>query len=100
MWSRRATILPAESRPRVAGEAGPREGKRHVEDEHPETAATGLEAAPRSGELLRRYRLAAGLTQEALAERSGLSARSIQHLERGETRPYRDTLQRLVKALG
>ena len=35
------------------------------------------------GALLRHHRLAAGLTQEALAERSGLSARGVQDLERG-----------------
>ena len=29
------------------------------------------------GDVLRRYRLAAGLTQEALAERAGLSPRGI-----------------------
>jgi transcriptional regulator with XRE-family HTH domain len=35
------------------------------------------------GELLRDHRRAAGLTQEELAERAGLSARSISELERG-----------------
>ncbi len=35
------------------------------------------------GDLLRRLRLAAGLSQEALAERAGLSARGISDLERG-----------------
>jgi transcriptional regulator with XRE-family HTH domain len=48
---------------------------------------------------LRHYRLAAGLTQEALAERAGLSTRGIQNLERGERRPYADTTQRLIAAL-
>jgi transcriptional regulator with XRE-family HTH domain len=32
------------------------------------------------GDLLRRYRLAAGLTHEALAERAALSARAISDL--------------------
>ena len=41
------------------------------------------------GRCLRQYRMAAGLTQEALAERAGLGIRSLQHLERGETRPQR-----------
>jgi tetratricopeptide (TPR) repeat protein/DNA-binding XRE family transcriptional regulator len=50
--------------------------------------------------LLRTYRLERGLTQEALAEQAGLSARTIQHLERGATRPYRDTVGRLARALG
>ena len=35
------------------------------------------------GDLLRRYRVAAGLTQEELAERASLSARGISDLERG-----------------
>ena len=34
------------------------------------------------GELLRRYRVAAGLTQEALAERAGISTRGVSDLER------------------
>jgi transcriptional regulator with XRE-family HTH domain len=51
------------------------------------------------GDLLRHHRLAVGLTQEALAERAGLSVHGIQKLERGVTRPYRDTVQRLLEAL-
>src|SRR6266496_3192323 len=51
------------------------------------------------GELLRRYRQAAGLTQQELAERAGLSVHGIQKLERGATHPYRDTAQRLIVAL-
>lgn len=52
------------------------------------------------GALLRRYRLAAGLTQEELAERSGLSARGISDLERGARGlPRKDTLQLLLEAL-
>ena len=52
------------------------------------------------GDLLRRYRLAAGLTHEALAERSTLSARAISDLERGVSlRPRRDTVDLLSQAL-
>src|SRR6266567_791897 len=51
------------------------------------------------GELLRRYRQAAGLTQQELAERACLSVHGIQKLERGATHPYRDTAQRLIVAL-
>src|SRR5438067_1980550 len=51
------------------------------------------------GELLRQHRLAAGLTQENLAERAGLSVHGIHKLERGLTHPYRDTAQRLIAAL-
>jgi predicted ATPase/class 3 adenylate cyclase len=54
---------------------------------------------PAFGDLLKEYRLAAGLTQEALAERAGVSARNIQALERGENRPLRDTARRLAEGL-
>jgi len=37
------------------------------------------------GALLRQHRLAAGLTQEQLAERAGMSVFGIQKLERGTT---------------
>src|SRR5207248_6887375 len=54
----------------------------------------------RFGETLRTYRRAAGLTQEELAERAGVSPRSISGLERGEgATPRRDTVALLVKAL-
>ena len=46
--------------------------------------------------LLKRYRQAAGLSQESLAARSGLSARAISDLERGINRtPRYDTLELL-----
>jgi predicted ATPase/DNA-binding XRE family transcriptional regulator len=52
------------------------------------------------GALLRRHRLAAGLTQEGLAERAGVSARTVSDLERGLYRaPHRDTVARLGGAL-
>jgi predicted ATPase/transcriptional regulator with XRE-family HTH domain len=54
---------------------------------------------PAFGALLRRLRGAAGLTQEALAERAGLSSRTVRGLERGETRPYPHTAARLRRAL-
>jgi tetratricopeptide (TPR) repeat protein len=53
------------------------------------------------GTRLRASRRSAGLSQEELAERSGLSVRAISDLERGRTRwPYRDSLHRLADALG
>jgi transcriptional regulator with XRE-family HTH domain len=53
------------------------------------------------GELLRHHRLAAGLTQEELAERAGLSKRGISDLERGaRTRPQRETVKFLAEGLG
>jgi predicted ATPase/DNA-binding XRE family transcriptional regulator len=52
------------------------------------------------GDLLRRLRREAGLTQEELAERAGLSVRGISDLERGINQwPYRATVQRLIEAL-
>jgi predicted ATPase/DNA-binding XRE family transcriptional regulator len=52
------------------------------------------------GDLLRRYRMAAGLTQEALAEHAGLSARGISDLERGiNLRPHFETVRLLAEAL-
>jgi transcriptional regulator with XRE-family HTH domain/tetratricopeptide (TPR) repeat protein len=53
------------------------------------------------GMLLRRHRLAAGLTQEGLAERSGVSARAVSDLERGGGRvPRLETVGLLAGALG
>ena len=53
------------------------------------------------GALLRRYREAAGLSQEDLAERAGLTAKGIGALERGERqRPQPHTVQQLISALG
>ena len=52
------------------------------------------------GSLLRRRRLAAGLTQEELAERAGLSGRGVQDLERGiRRRPQPGTIRRLADGL-
>ena len=50
-------------------------------------------------ELLCSQRAAAGLTQEELADRAGMSVRGLRYLERGLRRPYRDTVKRLVEAL-
>jgi predicted ATPase/transcriptional regulator with XRE-family HTH domain len=53
------------------------------------------------GTLLKRYRLASGLTLESLAERAALSARAISDLERGVSRsPRSETLALLLEALG
>ena len=55
---------------------------------------------PPFADLLKRYRRAAGLTQEALAERARLSVRAISDLERGvKQRPYKDTVALLAAAL-
>ncbi len=55
---------------------------------------------PTFGALLKRQRLAAGLSQEQLAERAGLTAQAIGVLERGTRQaPYRDTVRALARAL-
>ncbi|WP_192781925.1 tetratricopeptide repeat protein [Kibdelosporangium phytohabitans] len=52
------------------------------------------------GKLLRQHRVAAGLTQETLAERARLSGQAIGALERGERRhPHRSTIESLADAL-
>ncbi|HEY6539914.1 MAG TPA: helix-turn-helix domain-containing protein, partial [Ktedonobacteraceae bacterium] len=52
------------------------------------------------GALLKHYRLATGLSQEALAARASLSARTISDLERGiHAVPHSDTLELLTSAL-
>lgn len=57
--------------------------------------------APSFGTLLRTYRLAAGLTQEELAERAGLSLRGISDLERGARQtPRLETVRMLADGLG
>ena len=62
------------------------------------TMATGPPSS--FGDVLRRVRIAAGLTQEALAERAGLSVRGISDLERGVNRtPRKDTIALLAEAL-
>jgi tetratricopeptide (TPR) repeat protein/transcriptional regulator with XRE-family HTH domain len=58
------------------------------------------EGLPSFGTLLRRHRLAAGLTQAALAERARLSTIGISALERGfRQTPQRETLALLAGAL-
>jgi tetratricopeptide (TPR) repeat protein/transcriptional regulator with XRE-family HTH domain len=53
------------------------------------------------GVLLRRCRDTAGLTQEELAERSGLTSRTIRDMERGRSaRPYSRSVRSLAVALG
>src|SRR5947209_7224679 len=56
---------------------------------------------PTFAALLRRYRLASGLSQEALAERAGLHAETVGALERGLSHaPQRETVRLLAGALG
>jgi len=60
----------------------------------------GGEPAPAFGAQLRWLREAAGLTQEELAERAGLTAAGVSALERGHRRrPYPHTVRVLSAAL-
>src|SRR5919109_5119248 len=69
----------------------PREGRAGAMDVVPSVAF---------GTLLRRYRVAAGLTQEELAERAGVSRRSLGDMERGVAHtPRKDTVALLAEAL-
>ena len=53
------------------------------------------------GVRLRASREAAGLSQQQLADKSGLSIRAVRNIEHGRTIwPYRDSLTRLADALG
>ena len=52
------------------------------------------------GAIIRRMRLARGLSQQQLAERSGLSVRAVSDLERGQrSRPRPETVRMLADAL-
>src|SRR5580704_10805627 len=62
---------------------------------------SAADATASPGVWLRMQRVAAGLTQEGLAERSGVSVRTIADLERGRTRrPYPSSVRALASALG
>lgn len=50
--------------------------------------------------LVREMRLAAGLSQRALAVRAGTSQPAVVRYERGSTTPSWETLQRLAEACG
>ncbi|MFC5289012.1 tetratricopeptide repeat protein [Actinokineospora guangxiensis] len=53
------------------------------------------------GEVLRAHRLRARLTQQELAERSGVSVRALRYIERGSVgRPRPDSVRRLAAAVG
>jgi transcriptional regulator with XRE-family HTH domain len=52
-----------------------------------------------TGKLIRELRIKKGLTQEELAEKTEVSARTIQRIENGEVDPRAYTLQMIAKAL-
>ncbi|MBV9282576.1 MAG: AAA family ATPase, partial [Chloroflexi bacterium] len=60
---------------------------------------SGSAGARAFGDLLKQYRRAAGMTQEALAERAGYSTVYVSMLERGRRLPLDATIQTLAGAL-
>src|SRR5262245_61881522 len=65
-----------------------------------ERRAVDTKIRPSLGSMIKAHRLARGLSQGALAERTGLSREAIGRLERGERlAPRRDTVTLLAKAL-
>lgn len=52
------------------------------------------------GTRLRRTRREQDVTQQALAEQTGLSYQAINRIERGHTSPKLDTIAKLAAALG
>jgi transcriptional regulator with XRE-family HTH domain len=53
----------------------------------------------RLGNNVRQWRTAAGLTQTAVAKRSGMNRSYLSHLESGRRNPTLATLERLAKTL-
>lgn len=51
------------------------------------------------GEVIKKYRLKAQLTQQELADKTGLSKSFISHIEREDKIPHLDNLKKLSKAL-
>ena len=70
-------------------------------DLEPGASGTGRERGATFGVELRRLRKLAGLSQEELAARAGLTSKAVSVLERGERkRPYPHTVRSLADALG
>ena len=75
-----------------------RESVRTVREQEAQDVDTGTGSA--FGDLLRRHRNSANITQEDLAGRTGLTPQAIGLLERGERRrPHRYTVDKLAAAL-
>lgn len=51
------------------------------------------------GQRIRRYRKACGLSQEALAEKAGISATHMSHIETGNTKLSLPVLVKIAEAL-
>ena len=77
----------------------PGQDRRRLEGDHVTTGDRDPPAAS-FGQLLRTHRLAAGLTQEGLADTAGVSPRALRYLEADARGPYPETVRRLGQALG
>jgi len=53
----------------------------------------------KTGERIKALRIGQGITQEALAEKTEVSARTMQRIENGEVAPRAYTLQMIARAL-
>jgi DNA-binding XRE family transcriptional regulator len=60
---------------------------------------TSNNGVPRLAQSVRHWRIAAGLTQTAVAKQSGVNRSYLSHLESGRRNPTLATLQRLAKIL-
>jgi predicted ATPase/transcriptional regulator with XRE-family HTH domain len=70
-------------------------------NQHRNQAGMATRDLPGFGDLLRRHRTAAALSQEELAERAGVSVRALSDLERSVHRaPRLETVRMLAEALG
>src|SRR2546429_6289510 len=68
----------------------------------PAREACGVERGSASfGDAMRAQRLRAGLTQQELAKRAGVSVRAVRYIEQGRVeRPRRESVRRLAEAVG
>lgn len=62
--------------------------------------AGGYRKSNRFGDAVRKTRTAAGLTQEALADRAGLDRSYIGGVERGERNPTLSVIVKIAEGLG
>jgi DNA-binding XRE family transcriptional regulator len=70
-----------------------------AENPHHTSRTTHRKDAAQLGRNVRRFRVAAGLTQTALAKRSGMNRSYLSNLESGRRNPTLATLERLAKNL-
>jgi DNA-binding XRE family transcriptional regulator len=71
-----------------------------VRDNLPQRIQRGSADSKAFALTLRRFRIAADVSQQELAERANLSTNTVSALERGaRTKPYRVTVEALAKAL-